>query len=400
MSNVPPSPASLRGAVDLSSLVNKAQAPAVPAGGAAGALPGDGAAGGVPSLVVDVTDATFSAILELSNTVPVVVDIWAEWCGPCKQLSPILEKIVTEYAGRMVLAKVDADTNPQLTQAFQAQSIPTVAAVIGGRPVSLFVGALPEAQVRDVLEQVLQLAEQNGVTGSVAVDGAPETAEQAEPEPEPLPPHHQDAYDAIERGDYAAAQEAYRTAIAQDPRDQLAVAGLAQVSLLARLQGVTMAEVRSEGASKPDDARRSARSGRPRRERGARRRRVRSPPDRLPPARPGRQGRRPHETARLLRDRRHRRAERGRCPATIDDAAVLNSLRAARCSRRAGFHPGVEARSVFPPGPRPWAVGCRPRARQSEIEGDDGSPPSKGGFSTWHLSSLESAVSAPGTDGG
>ncbi|AMM21244.1 co-chaperone YbbN [Frondihabitans sp. PAMC 28766] len=254
MSNVPPSPASLRGAVDLSSLVNKAQAPAVPAGGAAGPAPDGGAAVGVPSLVVDVTDATFSAILELSNTVPVVVDVWAEWCGPCKQLSPILEKIVTEYAGRMVLAKVDADTNPQLTQAFQAQSIPTVAAVIGGRPVSLFVGALPEAQVRDVLEQVLQLAEQNGVTGSVAVDGAAETGEPAEPEPEPLPPHHQDAYDAIERGDYAGAQDAYRTAIAQDPRDQLAVAGLAQVSLLARLQGLTMAEVRSEGASKPDDA--------------------------------------------------------------------------------------------------------------------------------------------------
>lgn len=253
MTNVPPTPAGLRGAVDLSSLVNRAQAPA-PAGPGAASPEGAAPAGGaVPSLVVDVTDASFSAVLELSNTVPVIVDIWAEWCGPCKQLSPVLEKIVIEYAGRMVLAKVDADTNPQLTQAFQAQSIPTVAAVIGGRPVSLFVGALPEAQVRDVLEQVLELAAQNGVTGTIDVAGAPADADgtPAEPEPEPLPPHHQDAYDAIERGDYIAAQEAYRTAIAQDPRDQLAVAGLAQVSLLERLQGATMAEVRNAAASDP-----------------------------------------------------------------------------------------------------------------------------------------------------
>lgn len=260
MSNVPPTPASLRGAVDLSSLVNRAQAPAPATPGAAASdAEADAPVGSLPSLVVDVTDQTFSAVLDLSNTVPVIVDIWAEWCGPCKQLSPILEKLVVEYAGRLVLAKVDADTNPQLTQAFQAQSIPTVAAVIGGRPVSLFVGALPEAQVRDVFEQVLQLAEQNGVTGRVSVDGADaaaggEGADPAvEPEPEPLPPHHQDAYDAIERGDYAAAQEAYRTAIAQDPRDQLAVAGLAQVSLLARLQGATMADVRAAGAAAPDD---------------------------------------------------------------------------------------------------------------------------------------------------
>jgi putative thioredoxin len=255
MSNVPPSAASLRGAVDLSSLVNRSQAPQTPAGGETAAPGGAPVAGGAPSLVVDVTDATFSAVLDLSNTVPVIVDIWAEWCGPCKQLSPILEKLVREYAGRFVLAKVDADTNPQLVQAFQAQSIPTVAAVIGGRPVSLFVGALPEAQVRDVFEQVLELATQNGVTGSIPVADSDVATDEpaAEPEPEPLPPHHQEAYDAIEKGDYKAAQEAYRTAIAQDPRDQLAVAGLAQVSLLERLQGVTMADVRSAAAAAPND---------------------------------------------------------------------------------------------------------------------------------------------------
>ncbi|MBF4578700.1 tetratricopeptide repeat protein [Frigoribacterium sp. VKM Ac-2530] len=259
MTGLPPVPAGLRGAVDLSSLVNRpapsaAGAPAQPAapGQPAGA---PAAAVAVPALVVDATDATFSQVLELSNTVPVIVDLWAEWCGPCKQLSPVLDKLVAEYAGRLLLVKVDVDANPQLTEAFQAQSIPAVAAVIGGRPVQLFVGALPEAQVRDVFEQVLELAAQNGVTGTAVVDGAAVSAdgETPEPEPEPLPPHHQDAYDAIDRGDYDAAIAAYRTAIAQDPRDQLAVAGLAQVSLIARLQGVTIADVRGAAAAAPTD---------------------------------------------------------------------------------------------------------------------------------------------------
>jgi putative thioredoxin len=208
----------------------------------------------VPALVLDATDETFTQFLELSNTVPVIVDLWAEWCGPCKQLSPVLDKLVAEYGGRFVLAKVDVDANPQLTQAFQAQSIPAVAAVIGGRPVQLFVGALPEAQVRDVFEQVLELAAQNGVTGTAVVDGAPAgEGETPEPEPEPLPPHHQDAYDAIDRGDYDAAIAAYTTAIAQDPRDQLAVAGLAQVSLISRLQGASLADVRAAAAAAPTD---------------------------------------------------------------------------------------------------------------------------------------------------
>ncbi|MCS5505885.1 tetratricopeptide repeat protein [Curtobacterium flaccumfaciens] len=267
MSNIPPTPSGLRGAVDLSSLVDRAQRPAqpsgapAPAGSPGGAVPGteagtvNGADLTVPSLVIDVTDATFQDVLQLSTVVPVIVDIWAEWCGPCKQLSPILEQLTAEYDGRVVLAKVDADTNPQLVQAFQAQSIPTVAAVIGGRPLGLFVGALPEAQVRDVYEQVLQAAEQNGVTGRVTVDGAaaPTDAEQGEPEPEPLPPHHQAAYDAIERGDYATAVEEYKTAILQDPHDQMAVAGLAQVSLLDRLNGRTADEIRAAAAAGPQD---------------------------------------------------------------------------------------------------------------------------------------------------
>ena len=234
MTNIPPSSANLRGAVDLSSLVRP---PAPPAG-----APSAGAA--VPSLVVDGTDANFTGILDLSQTVPVVVELYVG--AP----SATLTRIITEYAGRFVLATVDAAANPQLQQAFHATAAPTVAAVIGGRPIALYEGELPEADVRQVLEQLATLATQNGVTGTVSP-----TEPGAAPEPveEPLPPHHQEAYDAIAAGDYDTAIAEYKTAIAQDPRDRLAVAGLAQVSLLARLGTATAADIRSAAAAAPAD---------------------------------------------------------------------------------------------------------------------------------------------------
>lgn len=119
---------------------------------------------------MDATDQSFGQFLELSRTVPVVIDLWATWCGPCEQLSPVIERVVTEYAGRLVLAKVDVDQNPQIAQAFQAQSIPLVVALVQGQPVPLFTGPVPEEQVRQVFEQLLQLAAQNGVTGTVTTD--------------------------------------------------------------------------------------------------------------------------------------------------------------------------------------------------------------------------------------
>jgi putative thioredoxin len=236
MTNVPPSAASLRGAVDLSSLVNPPKAPAAPAGGAAS------------SVVVAATDATFSAILDLSSSVPVVVEFHGAGLEP--QLAPL----ITSYGGRIVLATVDGTTNPQLAQAFQITEVPAVAAVIGGRPLQLFVGMPAEVELRGVLDQVLELAAQQGVTGSVPAPAVDETdAAAAEPVEEPLPPHHQEAYDAIAAGDWATAISEYTTAIAQDPRDQLAVAGLAQVSLLSRLDGVTADAVRAAAASDPSD---------------------------------------------------------------------------------------------------------------------------------------------------
>jgi putative thioredoxin len=99
--------------------------------------------------MVDVTDQTFqSEVVERSKTTPVVVDLWAPWCGPCKTLGPILEKVVGETNGAVLLAKVNVDENPSVSQAFRVQSIPAVFAVVDGQVADSFVGALPEADVR------------------------------------------------------------------------------------------------------------------------------------------------------------------------------------------------------------------------------------------------------------
>jgi putative thioredoxin len=235
--------AALRGAVDLSALRNRP----------APAAPGAAAPASAPALVMDVTDETFPQVLELSRSVPVVIDLWAEWCGPCKQLSPILERVVLELGGRLVLAKVDVDANPQLSQAFRAQSIPMVVALVGGQPVPLFTGAVPEQQVREVFAQLLQLAAQNGVTGSIDVSGEEDATADAEPVEPELPPLHAEAFDAIEAGDYARAIAAYEKALAENPRDEEAGAGLGQVKLLDRVQGLDLQEARAAAAAGPHD---------------------------------------------------------------------------------------------------------------------------------------------------
>ena len=114
--------------------------------------------------MVDVTDATFqTAVIERSMTVPVVVDLWAEWCGPCKQLGPIIEKVVAATDGQVELAKVDVDANPNIAQAFRVQSIPAVFAISEGRPVDQFIGALPEAEIAAFVAKLLPTKEQTEV---------------------------------------------------------------------------------------------------------------------------------------------------------------------------------------------------------------------------------------------
>jgi putative thioredoxin len=257
MSNQPgraPRPAlDLRGAVDLSALARPSAPPAPAVGGAAETAP-HGAAPGAP--VVAVTDATFVAeVVDRSSTVPVVIDFWATWCEPCKQLSPVLERLAAEFGGRFLLATVDVDANPQLGQAFQVQSIPTVFAVVKGQPIPLFQGAQPEAQVRAVITELLRVAAANGVTGTVPLgeDQAPDADIPEEPAEEPLPPLHQAAYDAIDAGDYGAAVSAYEQALRESPADELARVGLAQVKLLQRTAEADPQQARAAAAAAPED---------------------------------------------------------------------------------------------------------------------------------------------------
>ena len=204
-------------------------------------------------VVVDVTDGSFQTdVMDLSLQVPVVLDLWATWCGPCKTLSPILERLADEYAGRWVLAKVDVDANPAIAQAFQVQSIPSVFAVVGGRPLPLFQGALPEQQVRAYLEELLKLAEANGVNGTLG-GAAPEDASGAGAAEPPVDPRMEAAYDAIEAGDWAAARAAYQSILDSSPADPVGRAGLALVGLFERVGGGDHAQLLAAADAAPDD---------------------------------------------------------------------------------------------------------------------------------------------------
>ncbi len=182
---------SMSGAVDLSAVKAAAEAKQkaeqARAQRAAQASAGPQADASAVRLVIDVDEAGFEQeVLQRSTEVPVVIDFWAEWCEPCKQLSPVLERLAAEYAGRFVLAKIDVDTNQMLFQQFGVQGIPAVFAVIAGQALPLFQGAAPEPQVRQVLDQLIQAAEQRfGIVGT-PVD--PESAVAAQQAPGPVQP--------------------------------------------------------------------------------------------------------------------------------------------------------------------------------------------------------------------
>ena len=233
--------------LDLSAVRSK-NLPPEQAGGQGRAPAGAGAqdpnAVAVASLVFDVDEASFNDVVAISDRVPVVIDLWAEWCGPCKQLSPALERVTEDYGGRLVLAKVDVDANPRLQQAFGVQSIPTVVAIVKGQPVPLFQSAVPEAQIRAYFDELLKLASENGVTGYAVTDGA---------EPEPAGPAHPEAEEALAKGDFDTAENLFKAALASSPADEEAKFGLARAGLGRRLIDKEPADLIAAAEANPKD---------------------------------------------------------------------------------------------------------------------------------------------------
>lgn len=226
----------MSGAVDLAPLKERASAPPPPPPSA------DGAPGGIAP-VVDVTEETFETeVLQRSTQVPVIVDLWATWCEPCKQLSPLLEKLAVEAGGRWVLAKVDVDANPRIAQAFRVQSVPTVVAIAAGQPLADFQGVQPEPALRQWLDAV-----QQAVEGKLS--GPPTTEEPAE---QPTDPRFVAAEQALEQGDFDGAEAAYNLILNSEPGNADAKAALRQVKFLARAQNVPADAVARADAA-PDD---------------------------------------------------------------------------------------------------------------------------------------------------
>ncbi|WP_033291930.1 tetratricopeptide repeat protein [Amycolatopsis jejuensis] len=237
--------AALSGAVDLSALKARAEAgrnqpPSPPP------PPSDGSAPPSSGAVLDVSEATFQAdVVERSLNQLVVVDLWAEWCGPCKQLSPVLERLAGEAGGAWVLAKVDVDANPRIAQLFGAQSIPTIVAIAGGQPVDAFSGALPEPEIRKWLGSLLD-ALRDKLPGIRAAEEARGPVE------EPEDPRFTEAEDAFEQGDYAAAQAAYERILDAEPANELAKNALAQVKFAVRAEAADPS-ARAKAEANPGD---------------------------------------------------------------------------------------------------------------------------------------------------
>lgn len=246
----------LHGAVDLSALANRRPGPGggAPAAGPGTAGPGaagPGSAGGASEsgatggLILEVNEANFAEVVQGSAEVPLILNITSARSDASVQLTPVLEKLTREYAGRFRLAHIDADSNAQIAQALQVQALPTVVAVLGGRPAPLFQGAYPEDQVRQVLDEVLRLAAQSGVTGTASVESVEEDNTPSEPE---LPPLHAEAMAAIERGDLNGAEDAYTRAIKENPGDTEAEAAREQIRLIRRAQQHDAAEALAAAA--------------------------------------------------------------------------------------------------------------------------------------------------------
>ena len=227
---------SARGAVDLSSLSShQLQATDTDAGTQQA------------TWTMQLDEASFQQFVALSQRVPAIVSLGSPRVQVSADLDTALKQLVDARAGSLVLGLVDAEAYPQIAQAFQAQQIPLVVALVNGQPVPLFQGPAATDQIEQVFGQLHQLAVQQGLSGTV-----PPFAGQAEAQPA-LPPLHQKAVDAIDEGDYAAAEAAYLEALNEKPNDHEAQVGLYQVRLLSRTQNLDLNQARAAAAANPDD---------------------------------------------------------------------------------------------------------------------------------------------------
>lgn len=159
--------------------------------------------------IYDVTTAEFEdKVMRASMEAPVLVDFWAPWCGPCKQLMPVLEAAVREAGGKVRLAKVNIDNNPELAQALRVQSVPTVFAFFRGQPVTAFTGARPASEIKSLIGQLMRMAQQSA-------PGAPD-----------IPATLTAAGQALATGDPVGAQDLYALVLEHDPNNGSAYAGL------------------------------------------------------------------------------------------------------------------------------------------------------------------------------
>ena len=222
--SIPP----VRGAVDLAALAAQARR----------------SEQGAPSGTTEVTEQSLQELAQLSLTAPVLLVFVAAASPASEELAQRLARVCEEEGGVIKVGLCDVDAQPAIAQALQINAVPAVVALLGGRPAPVFQGSADDEQLRGVVRQLLQVAREAGVAGA---------AEPTEPEPETLPPLHQEAYDAIERDDLDGAIAAYDKALRENPRDLEAKAGRAQVRLMARTRDADPAAIRKAAADAPND---------------------------------------------------------------------------------------------------------------------------------------------------